>query len=58
MVEFRWLILHHNDNDGTHPSAIQDSMPGYFRVLQFREEKGPVGERRWSEWRDIPTIDA
>lgn len=56
MMDFRWLRMH--DNDGTHPSAIQDSMPGYFRVLQFREEEGPMGERWWSEWRDIPIVDA
>lgn len=58
MIEFRWLRFHCNDNDGTHPTAINDAPLGYVRVLQYREEEGPRGKRWWGDWKDIPMIDA
>lgn len=58
MIEFRWLRMHYNDNDGTHPTAVNDLAPGYFRVLQYRVKEGPKGEQWWGEWKDIPVIDA
>jgi len=57
MIELRWLRIHQNDNDGSHPTAIKDAMPGYIRILQFRVLKGPQGEQWWSDWKDIPAVD-
>ena len=56
MTELRWLRFHSSENNGSHPTAVRDS-DRHLRVLQYRQEEGPKGERWWGKWKDIPIVD-
>lgn len=56
-MELRWLVIHSSKNDGTHPSAFLDNMPGYIRVLQYADySQRYIGGDTIKEWKDIPMV--
>jgi hypothetical protein len=52
-LNIRWLNIHANDASGNHPSALSQSFPGWFRVLQIYTQ---TDTDKW-EWIDIPIVN-